>query len=257
MPAPDFGAWLDQFEQEADAAARRAAPPTSPQARDASAAFERWWKTENEPVLGELTDKDLSLAGETAQRLERLGKERQALEEKAARLERENAALKESEARLTAMVADMQARFHKEKENLEARIVSAENESRAVSNQAANLEQSRQFLQKAFHDAQAEQKTLRADLSLSADRAMAAEREALEARKRASELERQLAALREERAARDGALDELRKQVSVYQQRLIEAKERTDADVALLRQETKMFLEEFRIVANTVKRERA
>lgn len=255
MSGPDFSAWLEDFERQTDAAAKGATPPKSPEARAAGAAFDRWWRSENETesAFERLTEKDLALAGDASQRLARVTKEKEELEKRLARLERENADLKASETRLQAALADAQTRASRDRELLDSRINALDSENKTLAQRAEDLDRSRAFLQQAFNGAAAENKTRKDEASRAFERAAAMERESLDLRRKMAEVERECAKLREERAAQNGALEELRRQASVYTQRLVEAKERTDNDVALFRQDTKMFMEELRILANTIR----
>lgn len=255
MSAPDpFNAWLKDFEGQADAAAEKAAAPKSPEARAASAAFDRWWRAENDSPFEKLSERELALAGDAAQRLERATREKEELQKRVAALESENAVLKDAETRLSAALADAQAAASRTRELLEGKILNLEDRVRSLSEQNKTLDQSRAFLQKGFADAQAESRMRRDEAMTAADRAAAAERQELDLRRKLSDAERELAVAREQRAAQQGALEELRRQSSVYAERLVQAKEQTDTDVLRLHQETKMFVEELRIIANTLRK---
>lgn len=249
-----FRAWLDDFERQVDAAVGRAGAPASPAAKAAQSAFNRWWLSEQEPVLAERAglSPDLSLDAEA--RLTELTREKAALEGRCAGLEKDLARLREALAAGERRCGELQARGEQAAKEAAAAAERLEAERALHERSATALGESRVFLQRALSQAQQDEKAAREKLSAEEERARAAETAAAVAQARAKELESALATAREQLAAQGAALEELRRQSSIYSQRLIDAKERTDADVALLRQELKMSLEEFRILINTVKK---
>ncbi len=88
----------------------------------------------------------------------------------------------------------------------------------------------------------------------SLQRADAGDREVLELRRKLAEAEQQLAQLRLDQATQAGALEEMRRQTSLYQQRLVQSKETTDSDVLRLRQDLQMFLEELRMIRGSMRK---
>lgn len=262
MPEHDpFASWLDEFKKQVDATVVRAGPATSPEAQSAQAAFDIWWKAEQQPI--ELTAQSLGpleralpepaarprlLAEEWPTRMERLVEDKAKLQGDADRLGRENAELRARQAKIQSEIAELGTKLSRSRDDYEGHISRLEHERASLEQRAAALEKDKDALAGALKAISEQSQRFENDAKLERDRAALAERSGAELRSRVAELEKRLAALSEHNAAQLGAVEELRRQASVYQERLVDAKERTDNDLLGLRQDIKWFVEELRIV---------
>lgn len=255
MPEPDpFRAWLADFERQVDAAVGRAAPPGTREARAAQSAFDRWWTGEQAPRLEDRPPLEPPLELDFERRLDALSKEKARLESQLAAQDKETARLREGAEASQRRAGEAEARAAQAAREAQGACERLEADRALHAQTCAALTESRSFLQKALGESQRAERLAREQTSLERDRALAAENEAAALRAKLSELEPALRAAREQLAGQAGALEELRRQASVFQERLVQAKERTDGDVAGLRQDLRLFLEEFRLLVNTVQR---
>lgn len=219
--------WLSQFRKDVDAAVEPA--------RSANAAFELWWKNEQESVTSapqrlEPAKPDTRLESlaiereELRRQLEDAKRRELMLQERVGSMERERAAAEVEISRLGLDASNSRAQLKAQEDQLRA------------------LRGDKSFLEGAFARLEDRNKALENEVRLVMDKQSAAERFGLEARAKAAELEAELGKLRVQDAAKGGALEELRKQVSVYHERLVLKHELTDSDVNLLRQELRDFL---------------
>ena len=91
-----------------------------------------------------------------------------------------------------------------------------------------------------------------ADLRLERERRADAEKALLDARRKAEESEIEVGRLRSEAAGNAGALEELRRQASTQNERLLQSKALTDEDVRLLRSEMREFLAKFHRIQDSL-----
>lgn len=219
--------WLTQFRKDVDAAVEPA--------RGANAAFDLWWRGEQESVVEPRARleaprpdprlESLALEREELRRqLEDAAKRERALQERVGALEKERAAAEVDRSKL--------------QQELNARDAQA----KLVEEQSRALRGDKQFLEGAFARLEDRNKALENEARLLHEKLAMAERSALEARAKCSDLDAELGRLRVQDALKAGALEELRKQVSVHQQNLVLKHELTDSDVNLLRQELRDFL---------------
>ncbi len=251
MPEQDpYQDWLEEFKKEVDSAVGKP-QAASAAARSANEAFETWWKAEQEPLLsgaprrfeeGPAAPAGGELGADLASRLQKLAEEKAALEHDLSRLARENAELKERQAKFQGTVADFEARMSRAREGYESHIARLESQARLVEEQTRSLRGDKQFLEGAHTRLEARNKTLEEEVRAGLERGAAAEKALLDLKRRAADMEAELARLRVENAAQAGSLEELRKQSSIYQEQLILSKELTDSDVSMLRQELNEFL---------------
>lgn len=274
MSEPDaFERWLNDFRKDVDAALARSLPPLSVAAHEAARSFENWWKTEltgpsascgqvaaasgsksPSPPVGQAPA--AGAAADMTDRIERLARDRAETAGRAADLARENAELRGRQAKIEARLADFEATMSRSREGYEAAVARLQAQVRLLEDHVKTLKEDKLALeQQALRNDEA-LGGAREELRLERERALASERASLELKSRVETLEAALQKLREELAAERGASDELRNQAATYRERLAAAKELTDNDIAALRQEMRMFLEEFRILFNTVRKER-
>ncbi|MBI3550939.1 MAG: hypothetical protein HY077_00350 [Elusimicrobia bacterium] len=223
MSAADpFTVWLEGFKREVDAVVATVAPSRVPAADDAKAAFENWWQTSQQPILPEGRGPDPG-----AGRVDALTAER---------------------SELRQQLTQAQAGFSAEREGLTLRLAKAETQVRALLEGVKTLKEDKLRLEESARKAESANASSDEELRIERERALLAATELVSLKHKSAEQQDALAKLREAVAARDGTLEELRRQASAYQERLIHSKELTDADVALLRQELKLFIEEIRIM---------
>lgn len=160
-------------------------------------------------------------------------------------LARDNEALRARIDGLSRLAGEFERRLTEAGSNYEGALLEAESrlrdaalESRQLAGELAASKAECERL--AARDAARE-----ADLRLERERRSDAEKALLAARRKAEELEREAVELRSEAAAHAGALEELRRQASSQNDRLIQSKALTDEDVRLLRQEMREFLAKF------------
>ena len=160
-------------------------------------------------------------------------------------LARENETLHARIEALSRLAAEFERRLSEAGASYEGAVLEAESRLRD-----AALE--RQHLAGELEAAKAEGARLaardaarEADLRLERERRADAEKALLGARRKAEELELEAERLRAEASGRAGALEELRRQASSQNERMLESKALTDEDVRLLRQEMREFLAKF------------
>lgn len=269
-----FDRWVKEFSGEVDASLKAAPEPalSSPEARQAQKAFDQWWEQEQQPVLdtaplrlddppppaasrpAEETARRRLLPEEWPERLEKLADERARLEQRSESAERETRALRERLSTVQSEIAEFEARLSRSRQGYEEHIQRLDSQTRLLEEQLRGLREDKGFLESALRRAQEEAAASAQAASLERARADAAERGLLEQRKRAEEQDKELARLRQELAASIGACEELRRQASVYQHRLVQSKELTDADIMTMRQDLKVFLEELRLIRGSIRK---
>lgn len=256
MPAPSdsFQDWLAGFRKEVDAVmAGASSQRVDPAGADAQNAFENWWQTNQTPLRVEPPPAG-GPADEIARKMEALLQDKIALEKKVWRAEQEIQAQRETAASLHKDLAQTKIQSSREQEGLEAQASKLDTQVRALQEQVKSLKENKAFLEDAFTRMEGAKSRLEEDLRLERERCQLAAGEALGLKHKTAEQDEALAKLRETLASREGTLEELRRQASAYQERLITAKELTDTDVAALRQELKFFSEECRIMMNTIRK---
>ena len=270
MAEPEsFDAWLKDFTDEVDSALKggeAAKPAATPAGRSAQQAFDRWWQSEQQPVTTASPSLELPamsapapkpapvidrlLAEDWPARIERLAEDKAAAQQKADAAEQENRALRERLSTVQSQIADFETRLSKSRQGYEEHIARLESK-------AAELGEALRAsapLEESLRAAKETTRALEEKLELERHRADASERQLLDARQRLVELERQLAQQKQDAAAQAGVLEELRRQSSVYQHRLVQAKESTDMDVVNMRRELKVFLEDLRLIRNSMRK---
>ena len=279
MPEGDaFDRWITDFRRDVDTSLGAARPPVlgTKEAQQAQDAFDQWWKTEQQPVTEPTVRFDLSaldaparpaparrmetdgretfLPQEWPARLEKLAEERARLQQRAESAELENRRTQERMAAVQSELAAFEAKLSRSRAGYEQHISSLEDAARRGEAQLHDLREMKGTLDGALKRAQDDQKAAHDQLALERARAEAAESQLLEARRRAAENDKRLVQLGQDHAAQAGALEELRRQASVYQQRLLQSKELTDSDIMTLRQDLKMFLEELRLLRGSIRK---
>jgi chromosome segregation ATPase len=252
-PSDSFQDWLDGFRKEVDAVIAGSSPNVNPAAGQAQAAFENWWQTNQTPLSAELPPAG-GPADEIAHKMQSLLEEKLALEKKVWRGEQEIAALRDAAGAVQTELAQAKVQASRDCEHLESQASKLDTQLRALQEQVKSLKENKSFLEESFGRMEGTKSKAEEDLRLERERALLSASENLSLKHKTVEQEAALAKLREAVASRDGTLEELRRQASAYQERLITAKELTDTDVAALRQELKFFLEECRIMINTVRK---
>jgi len=255
MPAPSdsFQDWLAGFRKEVDAVMTGASQRVNPAAGDAQSAFENWWQTNQTPLSVEPLPAG-GPAEEITRKMESLLQDKIALEKKVWRAEQEIQVQRDAAGGLQKDLADLKVASSREREGLEAQASKLDTQVRAIQEQVKSLKENKAFLEDAFTRMESAKSRLEEELRLERERGLLAAEEALGLKHKTAELGETLAELREALASREGTLEEMRRQASTYQERLITAKELTDADVAALRQELKFFSEECRIMMNTFRK---
>ncbi len=221
-----FQNWLDGFKKEVDTLVASTSPAGGPIADQAKRAFDNWWDANQDPLTAPAPDT-------RAERLETLAQDNSDLRVHLNELKAAAAAEREA---LTLQSAKLEA------------MVRSQNE------REGQLVADKRFLEERTRAAENAKTSAEEELKLERERALLGIKELIDFKHQNAARVADIAKLREALASREGTLEELRRQASAYQNRLITAKELTDADVALLRQEIKMFVEEFRIIVNTIKR---
>jgi chromosome segregation ATPase len=225
MPQDSFQEWLEGFRKEVDAVVAGVVPST-PAADDAKAAFENWWKTAQEPIASDAPTVEIEKLDEADRKV----------------------------SELTVQLTDERATAASAREGLQLQNAKFETQVRALHEQVNSLKENRVFLEETARRAEAGKTAAEEELKIRRERELLASRELVSVKNKNEALAEELDKLRQAIAGAEGSLEELRRQASVYQERLVHAKELTDADVALLRQELKMFLEEFRVMMNTIRK---
>ncbi len=267
MADPDpFQRWLDDYRSGVDEALARAQPPSSAVARDAQDAFQNWWRAEHEELLpsrvaSRLADPALSPAEEDRllppdwpAQVERLACEKADAERRLSAAQAANEALARRVAELEKSSAEAQALASRERERLEARLAGLEEKLSGAAERERALREGKSLRDESATRFSRELEQLEEALALEREKGVLAARQGAVLARQVEDLERERARLRETAAAQEGALQELRSLATGYQTRLIEAKELTDADIALMRQDLKLFLEELKIIRNTLKK---
>ncbi|HXT01009.1 MAG TPA: hypothetical protein VN915_10065 [Elusimicrobiota bacterium] len=162
-----------------------------------------------------------------------------------AELARDNESLRARIDALGRLAAEFERRLTEAGSNYEAALLEGDSRLRE-----AALERERLAGELDAAKAEAERTAARdaareADLRLERERRGDAEKALLAERRRSEELEAEAARLRSETAGHAGALEELRRQASAQNERLLQAKALTDEDVRLLRSEMREFLAKF------------
>jgi chromosome segregation ATPase len=265
-----FDSWLNAFSQEVDSNMKDAGAPApgTPEGRSAQAAFDRWWTAEQQsvteptvrfdepapaappPPLPAQAAPERTLPEEWPSRLEKLADDRARLQVKGDTLEDENRKLRERLSSIQSEIAEFESKLSRSRRSYEDHIQRLEGDILELRRRAEASGSLKGELDKAR---EAQDRAL-ADLSLERDRAAQADRQLLELRQKLAAQEIQLAQARQEQAAQAGAIEELRKQSSVYQRRLVQSQESTDQDVFSMRQELKTFLEDLRLIRNTMRK---
>lgn len=281
MPEGDaFDRWIADFRRDVDSALDGAAPPAlaTKEAQQAQEAFDQWWTAEQKPVTDPGPRFDLSaldgparrapaparespegretfLPQEWPARLEKLADERARLQQRAEAAELECRQTRERLASVQSEIAAFEAKLSRSRAAYEDHIARLEDEARRSQAQLQDLRETKGTLDGALKRAQDDQKAAHDQLALERSRADAAEGQLLESRRRAAETEAKLSQQGLDLASQAGALEELRRQASVYQQRLVQSKELTDSDIMTLRQDLKMFLEELRLTRGSIRKQ--
>ena len=265
-----FDSWLSAFSQEVDTNMKDAgAPaPTTPEGRGAQAAFDRWWTAEQQPVT-EATPRfdelppaparatapptaasERLLGEEWPARVEKLADERARLQVKSDHLEEENRKLRDRLSAIQSEIAEFESKLSRSRRSYEEHIQRLEADAAGLRRQLEAAGSLKLELEKSRQ----EQSETAEALKLERERAAQADRQLLELRQKLLAQEAELARSRQEQSGQAGALEELRKQASVYQRRLVQAQESTDHDVFSMRNELKTFLEDLRLIRNTMRK---
>ncbi|MEK7859045.1 MAG: hypothetical protein AAB320_07880 [Elusimicrobiota bacterium] len=252
-----FDAWLSDFKKEVDSSVGTASPSVAQAARDANAAFDNWWKSEHEaPGTDKAPSRFLDEAAPVApapvpaaeemsalaERLQAVVEQKAALEHLVSKLSKENSELRQNQMDAQARLSDFENKLSRAREGYEGHIGKLDAQVRLLEEQAQSLRKDREFLEGAFHRLEGRNKSLEEESRLHLEKNAHAEKGLLELRRKLSDGEAELAKLRVDDAAKAGALLELRKQSSVYQDRLVVSSQHVDSDVTLLRQELRDFL---------------
>jgi chromosome segregation protein len=162
-----------------------------------------------------------------------------------AELARENETLRARQEELARLAAEFDRRLSEAGAEYEGAVLQAESRLRDAALErerlAGELESARaEIARLSARDAARE-----ADLRLERERRADADKALLETRRRLHEAEAEADRLRAAAAESAGAVKELRAQADAHSERLVRAKELTDQDVRLLRQEMREFLAKF------------
>lgn len=241
--------WLAQFRRDVDDALPEPPAPPSTAAQNAHAAFEIWWKAEQDPLLEKpprftLPAPEASPVSLNAltEKIQSLAEEKAGLTQALEKALREAAELRADHSRVSGTLAEFETKMSRAREAYETHIAKLESQVKLLDEQSKSLRGDKSFLEGAFTRLEDRNKALENETRSLIERAASAERAQLELRRQATDLQADLGQTRIEDAAKRGALEELRKQASVYQERLVLSKELTDSDVNLLRQELRDFL---------------
>lgn len=262
-----FQRWLDDYRQGVDETLSRSETPRSPLARDAQEAFQTWWRAEQDDLLSpqaaasrlgdpELTraDQDHLLPPDWPAQVERLAFEKAEADRRAMVARAQTAAAEKRAGELERALVEQKTQASRERSQLETRLAKLEQDFAVAGEKEKTLREARDLMQDSATRVAQEAARLQKELALEREKGELASRQGAMLAGQVAELEKERARLRETIAAQDGALEELRKQAASYQQRFIEAKELTDADIALMRQDLKLFMEELKIIRNTIKK---
>ncbi|HAM34984.1 MAG TPA: hypothetical protein DEB40_12030 [Elusimicrobia bacterium] len=255
MPEEDpYKAWLDDFRREVESLAAHPIEPGEQSGRQAQASFASWWKSEQESILepeprfddagsasGGTEDQTVS-ARDLADRLERVVQEKAALESQLARQKEESALLRQRQGSFRGIAAELEAKLSRARESYESTIARLEQQAQLLEAQLQALRQDKDVLDKAFQRLEDRAQTAENESRQARERAAAAEAQLLDLRRRYDEAVGERERLRLAQASVEATVSELRRQASGYQERLVQAKEITDSDVTLLRQELREFL---------------
>jgi hypothetical protein len=266
-----FDSWLAAFSKEVDASLENAtdAARATPEARHAREAFDRWWQSEQRSPLEPAPSLAPPAAAAAApapvivppeapapaaepwsSRVERLADDRARLQQERDAAVRENRELNERLATVQSQIADFEARLSRSREGYEGHIQRLGEQLEAA--QAA-LKAGAETAS-ALAAAEQARRAAEEEAAVQRQRADGADGKLLKEKERAAALEAELARAREELAAQAGAAEELRRQASTYQLRLVQAKEATDVDVTAMRHELKVFLEDLRLIRNSLRK---
>lgn len=244
-----FQEWMETFRKEVDAVVAGASsqPGADQGARE---AFDAWWQSSQAPVSGKPPDP----VEEIARKMDSILYEKAQLEKKLEAAAAAAGAAQEAQSALRTELARLEAAADKARAPLEAKAAELAARGLFLEEQLARVKDDRKFLEEALAREEAAKRRCEEDLRIERERALASSAELIKVKGRLAALEAETARQREALAGRDGTLEELRRQASAYQERLVHAKELTDADVALLRQEQRLYIEELRIMVNTIKK---
>ena len=128
------------------------------------------------------------------------------------------------------------------KEIHDSAVSSLQEKVRILAEQLQSQRQDKTFAEKACERLEVRAQALEADLRQALAKSAASEQNGLEARRGLSALEPELQRLKQEGAAAQATIAELRRQASSYRERVVEFQEHTGSDVAMLRQELREFL---------------
>jgi predicted nucleic acid-binding Zn-ribbon protein len=240
-----YQAWLDDFKREIDALAAKPLAPSREAGRNAQAAFSTWWQSELEPVSTEspsAKEPPPSAGQNLASRLEALAQERSSLKAELALAKQENGQLREALGESRTGRQELEAQIAGLKEAHQNAEAGFQDKARVLEDQIQTQRQDKAFIEKAFERLEVRAHALEADLRQASVKDVAVERDALDARRRLGELEPELQRLKEEAAAAQATIAELRRQTSSYNEKVVDFQEHTGSDVAMLRQELREFL---------------
>lgn len=230
-------AWTDELRRDLDAAMFRTGSLADPLVQSARAAFDIWWAAKHVPAYLPVESLGAVTAPAALPRLESAG--RADLQDRVERLALENHILQEK----------LEKRLSQCREEHEARLARLDVANRRLETEVERLK----AVAEAKTRLQERHQALERDLALERERSAMAEQALMVERERTAENEARIAKLREELAAQGGTLEELRRRSGDSWERLIQAKESTDSDVALLREEMAFFIEELKIIRNTLR----
>jgi len=265
-----FDTWLSAFSKEVDASLKGAgdAERATPEARHARDAFDRWWQSQQRSPLEATAPLELkpqptppppepreNAASAPPEdpwpsRVERLADDRARLQQERDAAQQQNREMLERLSSVQSQIAEFESRLSRSRQAYEEHIDGLKRQLEESLGQAKAGEE------RAASLAAAEQARKAAEERAAAaeQRAAAAESQLAAARERQSALERELSAVKEQLAAQGAVVEELRRQASTYQLRLVQSKESTDYDVASMRQELKTFLEDLRLIRNSMRK---
>jgi predicted nucleic acid-binding Zn-ribbon protein len=172
-------------------------------------------------------------------------------------LSKDNRYLQDRLARGQGEISSREAKLLRSRDSHEAHLSKQEGQVRALEEQLKANKADKTFLEQAFSRLEDSNSRLEGELKLEREKNLMGERRLLELRQALSAQEERASKAREEAAFQAGALEELRRQGASYRERLVGAKEATDADIAGLRQEMKASAEEIKILLRTIRSERS
>jgi DNA repair exonuclease SbcCD ATPase subunit len=240
-----YQAWLDEFKREIDTLAAK--PPTNSReaGRSAQAAFSSWCQSElGSPAVESAAAKGpvvLPALG-LAARLEALTQEKASLQSELELARQQYSQLRQHQEESRAAREELEVQLVRLKQAQNGAAAGLQDTIRLLEEQIQAQRQDKSFAENAFERLEVRAQALEADLRQASSKGVAAERDALEARRRLGELEPELQRLKQEAAAAQATITELRRQASSYQERVVDLQEHTGSDMSLLRQELREFL---------------